>query len=215
MATKIPFDYHCRFNDGSGVMLSMLRRDRNHPSIILWSIGNELIERGHPEGARIAGMLADFVRQHEPTRPVTAGICDLWGAGPWSQLDELFSHLDVCGYNYEVVAGVEDHKRLPERIVVGTNSFPKRGLHLLAEGWAERVWWATLSGPHSTISESGHRSHQRRAAHRPYARWPWHQANCGDIDLCGWKRPNRSIAISSGALPQNRSLPYTATAGGF
>ena len=189
---KIPFDYHCRFNDWwQRDMLSMLRRDRNHPSIILWSIGNELIERGHPEGARIAGMLADFVRQHEPTRPVTAGICDLWGAGPWSQLDELFSHLDVCGYNYEVVAGVEDHKRLPERIVVGTESFPKeaftywQAVEQNAHVVGDFVWTAL-----DYLGEAGiGRTYEegKRIGHMPG--WPWHQANCGDIDLCGWKRP--------------------------
>ncbi|MGE5599274.1 MAG: glycoside hydrolase family 2 TIM barrel-domain containing protein, partial [Bacteroidota bacterium] len=99
-AGKNPYDYHTAFDDWWRRDLeSMVRRDWNHPSVIMWSIGNELVERGEPEGARIAKVLADYVRGLDPTRPVTAAIN---GVRDWTALDDLFAALDVCGYNYEL-----------------------------------------------------------------------------------------------------------------
>jgi beta-galactosidase len=189
---KMPFDYHRHFNTWWQRDLdSMLRRDRNHPSIILWSIGNELIERGFPEGARIARKLADHVRSVDPTRPVTAGICDLWGAGPWRQLADLFAALDVCGYNYQVAEYEPDHAAHPERVILATESFPNRAfdywkaVEKLPYVAGDFVWTALdylgESGIGRTFEEG------KSTGHMPG--WPWHQANCGDLDLCGWKRP--------------------------
>ncbi len=189
---KIPFDYHRHFNDWWQRDLdSMLRRDHNHPSIILWSVGNELIERGFPEGARIAKMLADHVRSVDPTRPVTAGICDLWGAGPWSQLDDLFAALDVCGYNYRLEAYESDHEKFPKRVIIATESFPNRvfeywkAVEKLPHVAGDFVWtsldYLGEAGIGRTYEEG------KFTGHMPG--YPWHQANCADIDLCGWKRP--------------------------
>ena len=80
-------------------------------------------ERGNAEGARIAHMLAARVRELDPTRPVAAGINGLGKTGPWTQLDPLFSALDVAGYNYELARIPADHERLPARIIVGTESY--------------------------------------------------------------------------------------------
>lgn len=189
---KIPFDYHRDFNDWWQRDLdSMLRRDRNHPCIILWSIGNELIERGFPEGTRITGMLADHVRAMEPTRPVTAGICNLWGAGPWRTLDPSFALLDVCGYNYEVGASIDDHKLHPERVIVATESFPNQSF----EYWQAVEQYPHLAGDFvwtalDYLGESGiGRTFEEGKSTGHMPGWPWHVANCGDIDLCGWKRP--------------------------
>lgn len=189
---KVPYDYHKHFDQQwENDLNSMLRRDRNHPSVVLWSIGNELIERGFPEGARIATMLADHVRKVEPSRPVTAGICDLWGAGPWTQLDGMFKPLDVCGYNYEVKASIEDRDQYPERVIVATESFPNKAFdywkavenHTQVAG--DFVWTAL-----DYLGESGiGRMVPKEGGHKHMGDYPWHHANCGDIDLCGWKRP--------------------------
>jgi len=91
----------------------MIKRDRNHPSVILWSIGNEEwgIE-GNIQGIRIAATMRETVHLLDPTRPVTAGI---------SGGRELVKSLDVAGYNYIIQNGVEEQRRqFPERIVVGT-----------------------------------------------------------------------------------------------
>lgn len=75
----------------------IIRRDRNHPSIILWSVGNEINEQGDKEGWRAARSLVDLCHRVDPTRPVTAGI-----DRPWDAFPNLFAHfLDVVGTNYK------------------------------------------------------------------------------------------------------------------
>ncbi len=114
---KNPGDYHLAFDDWWQRDLdSMVLRDRNHPSIILWSIGNEIIERdGRSGGAQIAKELAGRVRAMDATRPVTAAICGIWdGQRTWQDMDQVFSALDVGGYNYQLAEYRADHERLAE-----------------------------------------------------------------------------------------------------
>ncbi len=60
---------------------SMIRRDRNHPSVILWSLGNEEPEQGTERGARIVTTMKRLVRRLDPSRPVTVAMEDAWGQG--------------------------------------------------------------------------------------------------------------------------------------
>ena len=125
---KNPHDYHVSFDAWwQRDIESMLYRDRNHPSIILWSIGNELMERdGRSNGGQIARMLAGRVHDIDPSRPVTAAMCGSWDKvdHDWSKMDEVFSALDVGGYNYQWRQYVPDHDIHPRRMMVGTESFP-------------------------------------------------------------------------------------------
>ncbi|TFF38515.1 glycoside hydrolase family 2 TIM barrel-domain containing protein [Mucilaginibacter psychrotolerans] len=66
---------------------AMVLRDRNHPSIIIWSIGNEVVERGSPEAVETAKMLADAIKKIDTTRPVTSAIVDV--GKEWATLDPL------------------------------------------------------------------------------------------------------------------------------
>ncbi|MEI7900156.1 MAG: glycoside hydrolase family 2 TIM barrel-domain containing protein [bacterium] len=77
-------------------LVSMLRRDRNHPSVILWSIGNEIKEQAAPQGGAMARRLADICRREDPTRPVTSGMNKLNQALANGFADAL----DVAGINY-------------------------------------------------------------------------------------------------------------------
>jgi beta-galactosidase len=185
-------DYHVSFDDWWRRDLeSMVERDRNHPSVIMWSIGNEVVERGLPEGARLARELADHVRTLDPSRPVTAGVNGGHGSWSWAQLDELFETLDVCGYNYAAREYRPDGERVPSRVIYGSESMACDALeHWQAVQKLDHVVgdfvWTALdylgeSGIGRVHFDGEHASHQ--------GAYPWHQANCGDLDLCGFKRP--------------------------
>lgn len=190
---KNAYDYHVSFEDWWQRDLdSMLVRDRNHPSIIMWSIGNEVLERaGHSGGIQIARELADYVRQVDPTRPVTSAINGGHDRWPWEQTDAVFDALDVGGYNYQLAQYLPDHERVPSRIMVGTES---------TAGEAFDHWMAVLENPFvigdfvwtslDYLGEAGiGRVHYGEPKRFFLGDYPWHQANCGDLDLCGVKRP--------------------------
>ncbi|KAA9085439.1 glycoside hydrolase family 2 TIM barrel-domain containing protein [Microbacterium radiodurans] len=72
---KSPYDYAAEFPQWwQEDLTSLVRKDRNHPSVILYSIGNEIAEVGTPHGARWARRLAEHIRALDPTRPVTNGV---------------------------------------------------------------------------------------------------------------------------------------------
>ncbi len=120
---KNPQDYHLYFDEWSQRDIeAMVRRDRNHPSVILWSIGNEIPERAQPRGVELARSLRTHLRSFDSTRPITAAIN---GFQPGPALDPAFESLDVAGYNYLPNAYAPDHERHPQRIMLGTESFPR------------------------------------------------------------------------------------------
>ena len=207
---KNSYDYHVSFDDWWQRDLdSMLYRDRNHPSVIMWSIGNELVERGRPEGARLARRLAEHVRAVDPTRPVTAAINGFgFGVGSdesaWPRTDDVFAALDVGGYNYQWRQYRSDHERHPARMMIGTESTPGEAF----DNWMSVLEldyvlgdfvWTSLD----YLGEAGiGRVHFEDDEMSFLGDYPWHQANCGDLDLCGFKRPQsyyRDVLWQSGA----------------
>ena len=106
----------------------MVARDRHHPSVVLWSIGNEIPMRFTSGGVNLSVSMRDIVHQVDAPgsgRLVTSAYPML------NDQDSPFLHsLEVAGYNYAGWTGdkdvyAEDHARLPERIMVGTESLPK------------------------------------------------------------------------------------------
>ena len=81
---------------GDRDLRDMIRRDRNHPSVVLWSIGNEILEQGSPDGGQIAKHLSDICHQEDPTRPTTAGFNQFDGAIK----NGLAAAVDVPAFNY-------------------------------------------------------------------------------------------------------------------
>lgn len=172
-----------------------VKRDRNHPSVIIWSIGNEMFERANADGQRIARELAERVRALDPTRPVSAGVNGAGKGGKWEQLDPLFAALDLAGYNYELVSQhATDHARLPNRIIVAAESYQSE----VFANWAivqeqphvvgDFVWSAL-----DYLGEAGigrvFPPGEPAVKHWEGDMWPWHGAACGDIDLTGWRKP--------------------------
>lgn len=167
---------------------AMVRRDWNHPSVVMWSIGNEIPEQATAEGAERGRRLSAFVRALDPTRAVA--IAAHPGTKPWEDLDAQFAHLEVCGYNYREDRYRVDHERLPARVIAGTESFPLKCFE---------HWMSTLDLPYvigdfvwtamDYLGESALGFTYFEGEPSQYATWPWTVANCGDLDLCGWKRP--------------------------
>jgi len=106
----------------------MVLRDRNHPSVILWSIGNEISEAADSSGLRIAKNLTAEVRKLDTTRGITQGLVDLksftTGKSGWDDMAPLMKELDVAGYNYAYNKYEEHHAKYPERVFVATEFMP-------------------------------------------------------------------------------------------
>src|ERR1041384_4839427 len=126
---KVPEGYHKYFAEWSERDLTdFVHRDRNHPSIVLWSAGNEIGEQSMPDGARVLRRLLDILHREDPTRPVTTGNDNIAADGHPATLAFL-NALDIVGYNYvdrwherrELFAAQDRHDH-PEWKMIGTES---------------------------------------------------------------------------------------------
>jgi beta-galactosidase len=185
-----PHDYHLYFDEWwQRDIESMVMRDRNHPSVIIWSIGNEIRDMENPKVIEVARMLGDHIRKLEPTRPVAAAVNNLR-----PQKDPFFATLDVCGYNYAAVGDhlqksiyVQDHERMPQRVMVGTESYPLEAFG----AWMDVIDNSFVIGDFvwTAFDYIGEASIGWRGYWQESSFYPWNLAFCGDIDICGWKRP--------------------------
>ncbi|MCU0408686.1 MAG: DUF4982 domain-containing protein [Bacteroidales bacterium] len=187
---KNPADYSLYFSNWwKKDVESMIRRDRNHPSVILWSIGNEISGMDRPEVVETAAQLASFVRSADQTRPVIAAVNNLN-----AKKDPFFAALDIAGYNYGSGGDhlrenifITDHERVPGRIMIQTESYPleafRSWMDVLDNEWllGDFVWTAFDYIGEASIGWRGYWQKQDF--------FPWNLAYCGDIDICGWKRP--------------------------
>lgn len=232
-ASKVKFDYGRYFDEWwRRDLAAMVLRDRNHPSVIAWSIGNEIPEAFVERGGPMAKMLAAQVRALDNTRPVTLALP---GSMARPGQEAVFSVLDIVGYNYNLASHyARDHQRAPGRLMLTTESFPaaaftewqlaqdhpfilgefvwtamdylgESGIGAWAYGTpeqaeqavkgmagmldlADKLFVAMAEGVDivKAMSQSGGPSGPMQLL---FPGFPWHAANCGDLDLTGHRKP--------------------------
>jgi beta-galactosidase len=194
---KRPNDYHLHFKQWwERDLQAMLMRDRNHPSVIMWSFGNEVRERANEPGIELARKMISVIRSIDPARPITQAICGFWDnpGKSWDASAPAFELLDIGGYNYQWQNYESDHEKYPDRIMFGSESVPMEAY----ENWhlvetlpyviGDFVWtgldYIGESGiGHSLLTED---NGQGGSFLMP---WPWYVSWCGDIDITGNKKP--------------------------
>jgi len=166
---KVPEGYHKYFGEWSERdVTDFVHRDRNHPSIVLWSAGNEIGEQSSPDGAQVLRRLVDIFHHEDPTRPVTTGNDNIVADGHPATLAFLEAE-DIVGYNYvdrwherrELFAEEDRHdhpdwkmvgtesgsifQSFDERYSLGDDSAVVRPNYTSGMVQAERLWkWVTL-----------------------------------------------------------------------
>ena len=230
---KQPGDYNQYFaTDWEKDLAAFIRRDRCHPSVILWSTGNEIPERaGLSDGYVLARKLAETVRALDPSRPVSNGICSFWNGLDdelqqeqmrrwresaatgglqnadlggkkdllWEKYTEAFANgLDVVGYNYLEGKYEQDHEMFPERVILGSENYPKEiGIH-----WPmiERTPWVIGDFTWTAWDYIGEAGIGKASFYEPGdprignpwgtpSAYPWRTANDADLDITGVIRP--------------------------
>ena len=191
---KKPYDYStlidsCYRED----IRAMVERDRNHPSIICWSIGNEVIERKDIRVISTARQLKQAILDYNKTRPVTEALC-AWD-DDWEIYDPHFDVLDIGGYNYMIHKHATDHQRNPRRVMWQTESYPRDAFQnwALVHGYPYIIGDIVWTGL-DYLGEAGigryYYEGERAGEHYVDGGQPdWHGAYCGDVDVTGWRKP--------------------------
>jgi beta-galactosidase len=137
---KNKYDYHLDFEEWHERDLqAMVLRDRNHPSVIMWSIGNEIREQFDSTGTVITKKLVDIVKQLDPTRPVTSALTETY---PEKNFISKANALDVLGFNYKYYDYPELPKRFPGQKFIATetaSALETRGVYQMPSD-SMRVW---------------------------------------------------------------------------
>ncbi|MDR0641757.1 MAG: DUF4982 domain-containing protein [Treponema sp.] len=129
-SSEFAYGYGQLFEENAEADLrAMLRRDRNHPSVILWSIGNEIPDQSAISGADTLRRLQDICHREDLTRLVTSALDNLAAPEPGRTTEEFECALDVVGYNYVARWGMraetlydEDRKKFPKRRFIGSEN---------------------------------------------------------------------------------------------
>ncbi len=268
---KQPGDYNQYFEtDWKKDLTHFVCRDRCHPSVIIWSTGNEITERaGLGEGYLWATRLAETIRALDPSRPVSNAVCSFWNGLDkhlmeeqmrkwaeqkqsgglqnadlggkkdllWEQYTEAFVNgLDIVGYNYLEGKYDQDHELFPERVIMGSENYPKEiGVHwpkIEKTPWiiGDFTWtaWDYIGeagiGKSVILEPDDPRKPEDIMPWSFGSPYPWRTANDADFDVTGGLRPQgayRRIVWHSGETavfsydPDAADRPEILTSWGF
>jgi beta-galactosidase len=223
---KNPFDSSLAFAERwEREVESLVIKGRNHASLVFYSIGNEILEAGRPHGARLGRLLAEKVRELDPTRFTTNGTNGLIAAmneipSPGGEgqnanaamadmgemmttlvasdtvtrlVEESFLATDAIGLNYGEGRYLTDAARFPQRVTIGTETFPTR---------IDLTWPLVMENDHiigdftwtgfDYLGEAGIGRvdyNEQGTYNGTSGAYPWLLAWCGDLDITGRRRP--------------------------
>ena len=210
---QIKNGYHIYFDEWhERDLTNFIRRDRNHPSVVLWSAGNEVPDQAAPDGAETLRRLNLIFHNEDPTRPVTVA-CDHVYSEPFTDMarPEFLSGLDIVGYNYvdrwrdraEKYYSI-DREAFPQRRVIGTESqstggirgdysglFPQSSPRELTQPWyhpggeldVEELWQFV-----ATYDYVAGDFMWTGIDYLGEANWPAKSSTSGVLDTCGFKK---------------------------
>lgn len=208
--------YHRFFKDSwQSDITSIIKRDRNHPSIIMWGIGNEIFEAADSSGQRVAKQLSTLVRELDPTRAITEAMIFMPQRikNSWQDYQKHLANLDVDGYNYFIGGKLDpmqrdsitnhryesEHALNPNKLYMATEYYPSAAL----ENWEasqnfpfviggfswtamDYIGEANIGGP--ALVPQNTKAPQGLMSLMYFFQpesWPVYNANCGDLDLIG------------------------------
>lgn len=205
----------------------MVAKDYNHPSVVFYSIGNEIPETGTSQGAHMARALAERLRQQDESRYIVNALNAFLSVMPWikeglegklgAEINETLSQLgdsmeaymdlelvtqhtkenldvlDVSGYNYATGRYQLDGELFPNRVLMGSETFPKR----IARNWREIQKYPHAIGDFTWtgwdyLGEAGlgKMEYLQDGGDTVLAgSYPWRIGWCGDLDILGHRRP--------------------------
>ncbi len=187
-------------------MTAMVERDRNHPCVVMWSIGNEVPEQSREDGWRTARMLAGLCHAIDPTRPITQA-CDQMKAEPFPATEAFLNELDIVGVNYvdrwreRTETFFDEEKREhPDWLLLGTEDIAVNGpradyeMSNTASVWgpksyyakmlkAEKLWKFIRTRPYviGTFMWTG-------VDYLGECFWPHKGSSAGVMDTCGFEK---------------------------
>ncbi len=185
-------------DEGLSQLERLILRDRNHPCVFAWSIGNEEPEQGTDRGARVAATMKRKAHELDPTRLVTEAMNGAWGKG-------LSSVVDIQGFNYRYEGTDAYHKQFPKQFSMGTefgSTVSTRGIYEndVAKGyvsaydrnyppWASTAegWWSYTHARPYLAGGFVWTGFDYRGEPTPYG-WPCISSHFGIMDMCGFPK---------------------------
>jgi len=194
-------------HEGLSQLERLIRRDRNHPCVVIWSLGNEEPDQGSSRGARMVSSMKRLARKLDPSRPVTVAMNRDWGKG-------VSAVVDVQGFNYagshgggsRIGENIDDfHKQFPRQRTIGTETAstyftrgiyvndPNRGYVSAYDvnfpGYAQSAegWWKVYAERAFLAGGFAWTGFDYRGEPSPYD-WPCVSSHFGIIDTCGFPK---------------------------